>query len=200
MHTRVTTLWLALVAVPMAAQQRPGDLACTTDSTSGDGAFDLKDVRKLAGEYDLVMTVDSGREWGSTEHRGRLVLWVQDSAHAYRGPFSRAVPGHERWIAGTFTAAPPDTDQWWRRMASPNRDHPGVIWQYQWLRFGEYDAFDGTGEDLYVTHMGPAGFRGTWREDTGIAMLIDSAGHRVPNAAGHFCAFRISGRIHLEPS
>ena len=77
-------------------------------------------------------------------------------------------------------------------MASANIDHPGVMLQGQVLRMGDYDVFDGVGENLTITHVAPAGFRGSWQQDNGIAMMIDTLTHqRVPDPAGYFCALRV---------
>jgi len=187
---------LPIVALDLAsdgAAQSPQPPRCSPKPIVGETRFDTSRVRDLAGEYDVVFVLTTGAAWGTSDHRGRLVLWVQDSVRSERGPLGRLPGGRKRILAGSFTVQPPDTSFWWRRMASADLDHPGAIWEWDRLRLGDHDVFDGTGENLTVTHYGPTGFRGRWEQDNGIAMMIDSATHqRVPDPAGYFCAHRLA--------
>lgn len=168
-------------------------IRCTSGPTSDDRPFDVRQVRDLAGDYDMILVDTTSRSSGATEHRGRLFLWVQDSVRSHRAFNGKQVLGRgfERPLAGSFVAAPPDTDAYWRRMASTNLNHPGGVWMWNHLRLGDYDGLDGSGEDLRVTHTGPSGFRGQWHSDLGIAVVIDTVTHElVPNPGGYFCAYR----------
>ena len=183
-------LLLGLALSPrIAAQERN----CTSVSVPGDVPFDTTHVRELAGQYDLFLVLTTGKEWGASDHRGRLELWVRDSLQSHRGTFGPLPHGLVRPVGGRFLIASPDSsDAWWRRMTSANPDHPGVLLQGNSLRMGDQDAFDGTGEVLTITHIAPGGFRGRWQQDNGIAMMIDSVSHqRVPDPAGYFCARRV---------
>jgi hypothetical protein len=185
-------LLLLLAPVSRAPAQIPA--ACNKKSMAGEIRFDTSRVRELAGQYDLYLVLTEGAQWGASNHHGRLELWLQDSARSRRGPFGQLRPGWERPVAGAFVVASPDSNEsWWRRMASADLNHPGVILQGRTLRMGDYDGFDGTGENLTITHVAPAGFRGRWQQDNGIAMMIDTVTHqRVPDPAGYFCARRVS--------
>jgi len=178
------------MAPPLGAQ-RPA--ACTADATPAEVPFDISRGPELAGQYELSLVLIDGAEWGATDHHGRLELWVQDSSRSHRGIFGRLPPGRERLVAGRFVVARSDSNNsWWRRMASADLDHPGVMLQGRVLRLGDQDVLDGVGENLTITHVGPAGFRGWWRQDNGIAMMIDSVTRqRVPDPAGYFCAVRL---------
>jgi hypothetical protein len=183
------------VVVTMAAAQSP--VQCSRRPLSAERSFDTSRVRDLVGEYELVLVETTGPSSETREHRGELVLWLQDSLQSPRGILGPLPPGRgfERPIAGSFAAAAPDTGAWWRRMASSDRDRPGVMWMLGRLRLGDYDVLDGTGEDLVVTHLGPRGLRGHWQRDLGIAVIIDTKTHRqLPNPGGYFCAYRQAAR------
>lgn len=190
----------ALLTLAISAQVTSHDTSpfhCSRRLQPADHRFDTTHVRDLVGEYDLVLVVTT-RGWSrASEHRGELVLWPQDSVHSHRGALGAFPPGRglERPIAGSFVAAAPDTDSSWRRMASSDRNHPGVMWIRGRLRLGDYDGLDGAGEDLVPTHVGPEGFRGRWQSDLGIVAIIDTATHRrLPNPSGYFCAYRRAAR------
>lgn len=184
---------LVFLTVPVraAAQDSP---PCTKHALAAETPFDTTRVRYLPGRFELVLVLTKGAEWGAADHYGHLELWVQDSARSHRGIFGRARPGWERPVAGSFVIASPDSNRpWWKRMASADLDHPGVMLQGHSLRMGDLDAIDGTGEVLTITHIAPGGFRGSWKQDNGIAMMIDTITHkRVPDPGGYFCARRLS--------
>ncbi len=171
------------------------DPRCTTASMTAEVRFDTTHVRELAGQYDLLLVLTTGREWGASDHHGRLELWVRDSLQSHRGVFGPLPHGLERPVGGRFLVASPDSNNaWWRRMTAANPDRPGVLLRGNALRMGDQDALDGTGEVLTITHIAPGGFRGRWQQDNGIAMMIDSVTHqRVPDPAGYFCARRVAG-------
>ncbi len=56
---------------------------------------------------------------------------------------------------------------------------------------GDYDVFDGTGDDLVVSQVYRDGFSGWWRADLGIARIVDPKG-RTYRPGGYFCARRIA--------
>ena len=185
---------LLVLGLAMSSKVAAQDPTCTTKPMTAEVRFDTTHVRELAGQYDLFLVLTTGREWGASDHRGRLELWVRDSLQSRRGMFGPLPHGLERPVGGRFLVASPDSDNtWWRSMASANPDRPGVLLQGTSLRMGDQDVLDGTGEVLTITHIAPGGFRGRWQQDNGIAMMIDSVTHqRVPDPAGYFCARRLA--------
>lgn len=187
--------WCLVAA--LAACRLPSPGLSVTEACLGPGAaavrFDTAGLAALAGEFDVTLRDTTGTSIAGS-HIGRLTLWVQDSAQQLENPWARArgtVPAPRRVLGGSFRAAAPDTGWYWTRMARTSRDFPGVIWNFRSLRFGDYDAPDVTGIDVYIEWVAQAGFVGRWTSDPGIAMAIDSQGHRIPEPGGRVCARRV---------
>lgn len=158
--------------------------------------FDSVLAIDLTGEYEVSL-VDTGTAPRATAiHRGRLKLWAQDSLRRYSGPPGTPPPsrGVDRPIAGSYVAAWPDTGWGWRRLASVDPDHPGVVWSLGRLRMGGVDVPDGTSEDLAVDWISADGFGGTWTSNMDIAVHVDSTG-RAFQPRGYYCARRVAGTL-----
>jgi hypothetical protein len=96
-----------------------------------------------------------------------------------------------RYLGGAFVVQPADTSYWWRRLASRDREYPGVEWDFGRLRFGTRDVLDGGGDDLTVEWVGSRQFGGRWRRDLGIAIIFGPDGRSLPDSEGYFCARRL---------
>ena len=155
-------------------------------------SFDVTRPERLAGSYELLI-VGANETARASRDSGRLTLWVQDSVRRTRSGFGQFPPGWGRPLAAAYESEPRDTSSiWWRRRASRDLDRPGGILQRATLRIGDVDVLDGTGNNLVILNADSSGFRGRWRADLGIAVVIDRDGRELPDPAGYFCARRVT--------
>ena len=150
-------------------------------------AFDSTRVVELTGAYDVVMFDTTSIRGVARQHAGKLALWMQDSLPRRRGATARRT--QKQFLVGSFDAAPPDTGEVWRRMASRNSDAPGAFWSDGFIRLGEFGAKSGI--SLYARSLGPNEIRGFWTTSPGIGIIVDFTGDKEPDEAGYFCARRM---------
>ncbi len=167
------------------ASTHPG---CATGPAPQMTSFDSTRVIELTGAYDIVMFDTTSIHSVARQHAGKLALWMQDSLPRRRGATARRTP-QKQFLVGSFDAAPPDTGDVWRRMASRTADAPGVFWSDGFLRLGEFGAKSGI--SLYVRSLGPNEVRGMWTTSPGIGIIVDFTGDKEPDEAGYFCAKRM---------
>lgn len=161
--------------------------ACAATATPQMTPFDTTRVAELAGAFDVLMIDTTSIRSAARQHAGKLALWLQDSLPRRRGIAARRA--QKQFLVGSFDAAPPDTGDVWRRMASRTADAPGVFWSDGFIRLGEFGAKSGI--SLYVRSVSPGEIRGMWTSHAGIAIIIDYTGDREPDEAGYFCARRM---------
>ena len=139
----------------------------------------------LAGRYRLVSVSTSIGGTARASH-ARLKLAATDSA------FRPATPGNQArvlWLAGSLTvvdsAGVPRTDEQGKVL----RDTVQV--ELDQMFFGCRRCFDGAIQEYRIIARTEDGqLWGHWVDpQTGIGRLVDSAGNRLPNPAGHFCAW-----------
>jgi hypothetical protein len=123
----------------------------------------------------------------ASQHAGKMALWMQDSVPRRRGTMARKAM--KQFLVGMYDAAPPDTGDIWRRMASRTSESPGAIWSDGFIRLGDFGAKAGI--SLYVRSVSPNELRGMWSSEPSIGIVVDYTGPREPDEAGYFCAKRV---------
>lgn len=184
-HRRALIGLLILGAAPLWAQPT----RCTPETPPGARGFAPPDVLSLAGAF-VLLSVDTTRGAAAAVQRAyELVLWPND---ATRQAGYRRV-GHEpgaRPLGGTARipeAAAPDHRTW----TPPEGGAFSVVFLDGALQIGTIDSLDGWRNIFAVHWRSAAGFGGRWTADLGIAVVVDSAGRRLPNPAGYYCAWRV---------
>ena len=172
-------------AVPSVA---PTD--CSFAVASDATRFDADSLRALAGEYNLIQV--AWQPAPPTVTRGRLHLEVPDSQWREVPCGFRRV---RRDLIGWYRPADPSPNQWHAIISSHDPAHPGAVVQGSVLRIGMHCVLDGGGDNFTITAVSARGFWGYWETDMGIAVVMDTATHRIlPDATGFFCALREESR------
>ena len=179
---------LTCVSAPVWAQgSGSSPMSCSAAAKPQMTPFDTARVTELAGAFDVLMVDTTSIHSAARQHAGKLALWLQDSLPRRRGIAARRA--QKQFLVGSFDAAPPDTGEVWRRMASRTADAPGVFWSDGFIRLGEFGAKSGI--SLYVRSVSAGEIRGMWTSHPGIAIIVDFTGDREPDEAGFFCARRL---------
>ena len=176
-------------SAPARAQGSGGSapMSCAAAPTPQMVLFDTARVTEVAGAFDVLMVDTTSIRGSARQHAGKLALWLQDSLPRRRGMAARRA--QKQFLVGSFDAAPPDTGEVWRRMASRTTDAPGVFWSDGFIRLGEFGAKSGI--SLYLRWVSPDEIRGMWTSHPGIGIIVDFTGDREPDEAGYFCARRM---------
>lgn len=182
----VPLLWLSKALQAQGSGTSP-QAGCAAHPTAQMTPFDTTRVVELTGAYDVVMFDTTSIRGVARQHAGKLALWLQDSLPRRRGATARRT--QKQFLVGSFDAAPPDTGDVWRRMASRTPDAPGAFWSDGFIRLGEFGAKSGI--SLYVRSLGPNEIRGMWTTSPGIGIIVDFTGDKEPDEAGYFCARRM---------
>lgn len=162
--------------------------SCEREAPPGATVFDQATVTAIAGSYHLGLIDTTGSAIRRIGYD--IVLWPNDSLRRYQYVRQVGREAGERHLGGT--ARSQDTsDVHYRKWTGS--DNPGwsIAFIGRELRMGTIDAMDGWGTALEVRWVSPAGFGGQWTSHSGIAMTVDSAGRRLPDPAGYFCARRV---------
>ena len=181
---------LAVVALSLpvaAAAQGSGTMSCASAPAPQMAAFDTTRVGDLVGAFDIIMIDTTSIRGNARQHAGKLALWLQDSIPRRRGSTARRT--QKQFLVGSYDAAPSDTGEVWRRMASRATDAPGAFWSDGFIRLGEFGAHSGI--SLYPRHVASGEIRGMWTTSPGIGIVVDFTGDREPDEAGFFCARRM---------
>jgi hypothetical protein len=181
----VATLAVVASVLGCVRHQRTADLqpGAGCEVTPPADAFPMAPERipLLAGVFRLTLVSTSGptRWWGVSY----LKLRPADSAEVAQsktrrlGYFRRVnlhLIGRQRWPRDSVAHA------------GPAEMDGGTLY------LGCRDCFDASPDFLTATAVAASGFWGTWHNyQTGIGVLVDKHGHRLPDPAGHFCAVRI---------
>jgi hypothetical protein len=188
----VALLLLPRCGAPQLRAATPAECPLAVPPDAG-RFVDLDSVGQLAGDYRLIQIA-----WQPSPSvtRGYLHLEVPDSAW-------REVPcglrKMKRDLIGSYRLDDAVPGPWTQALASPDPAHPGVTGQGSSVRIGMQCMMDGGGDDLFITAVSPQGFWGNWSSDLGIAVLVDSTGHKFPNPAGFFCAIRQQDSTATSP-
>jgi hypothetical protein len=178
---------LLCVSATLRAQGSGAAPACAAAPAPQMTPFDTTRVVELTGAYDVVMLDTTSIHSVVRQHAGKLALWLQDSLPSRRKATARRT--QKQFLVGSFDAAPPDTGDIWRRMASRTADAPGAFWSDGFIRLGEFGAKSGI--SLYIRSLGPNEIRGMWTTSPGIGIIVDFTGDKEPDEAGYFCARRM---------
>lgn len=190
-RTAVFVVVVSLLTMPaLVWAQATGSSAapsgCAAGPTPQMTPFDTAKVADLVGAYDLLMFDTTSIRGIARQHAGKMALWMQDSVPRRRGTMARKA--QKQFLVGMFDAAPPDTGEMWKRMASRAAESPGAIWSDGFIRLGDFGAKAGI--SLYVRSVSPGELRGIWSSNPGIGIVVDYTGPREPDEAGYFCAKR----------
>ena len=161
-------------------------LSCAATPLPNATRFDSTRAAQLVGSYDVVM-FDTTSLRGSTQHNGKLALWLQDSVPKKRATMARGVP--QQFLVGTFEATAPDSGELWNRMTSRDANEPGAFWSDGFLRLGNFGPKMGL--SLHFRTATADEVRGMWTSHAGTAIIVDFTGDREPDEAGYFCARRV---------
>ena len=190
MLKRRAGLLVAVVALSLpaaAGAQGSGTMSCASGPTPQMAAFDTTRVTDLVGAFDVMMVDTTSIRGSARQHMGKLALWLQDSVPRRRGSTARRT--QKQFLVGSYDAAPADTGEVWRRMASRATDAPGAFWSDGFIRLGEFGAKSGI--SLYPRYLAAGEIRGMWTTSPGIGIIVDYTGDREPDEAGYFCARRM---------
>ena len=179
---RVAVATAILVAGCSTPSQPVPTGRCSATPPAGAEAYDSGQALTLIGTYEVVIVGTSVGMNGEADS-GQLTLTAADSLHRYnRFILGKPVPGVDRPLAGSY-------DVWDHRFRpQPARVANGV------LSIGclSEECTDADPLKLRIAWVSPNGFWGQWEDlQTGLGRWVDSAGHVLPNPAGHFCALRV---------
>lgn len=188
MHVRRVVSLFSVALLPAAAAAQ-GASSCLAAPASTLAPFDSANYASLAGVYDVELVDTTSFRGPSVKHRGRLTLWLQETQPSRPGLPARPVPEGRKVLAGAWEAQGADTGSYWQRMAQRDHQAPGAIWTMGFLRLGD---FGNSGLSLYVTGVSDTEVRGRWNSGSGMGVTVDFTGARTPEAAGYYCARRVS--------
>jgi len=186
---RAGLLAVVALSLPVAAAgaQGSGPMSCASAPAPQMAAFDTTRVGELVGAFEIIMIDTTSIRGSARQHAGKLALWLQDSVPRRRGSTARRT--QKQFLVGSYDAAPSDTGEVWRRMASRATDAPGAFWSDGFIRLGEFGQ--NSGISLYPRQVSANEIRGMWTTSAGIGIVVDFTGDREPDEAGFFCARRM---------
>lgn len=160
----------------------PRDCPPTTDTSRV--TLDTTTAATLAGRYQVV-SVNTVRGYGGYVSRHRLALAVPDPAHrvrARRPMLRRTPPPDTLLLAGRYE---------WEADGRVYGDTAEVLPRGM-LVVGCVECLDASPTVHTIDALTADGFRGRWSNpQTGIGVIVDRRGRRLPNPGGYYCARRL---------
>ena len=142
-------------------------------------------LEELAGTYE-VRVVPTSYGTTRTVSRAALLLAVPDTLRRYYPEHFR---GKDALLGQRLAGL-------WRREGADLWTREEVSFEADVLYIGCRQCLDASADRFRIEHVAPLGFWGHWENpSTGLWVIVDTAGRRLPKPSGFYCAIRVDSSV-----